>query len=229
MRWVAIALLVCGGTAVWAQKKAVDAKGAVEDFGGLARYRDANAELAPEAAGRVVFFGDSITDAWPIGTTYFVGKPYVNRGISGQTTPQMLLRFRQDVIDLHPATVVILAGTNDIAGNTGPETDEQIEGNLASMNDLAQAHGIAVVMASILPVAKYPWKPELTPAARIRGINAWMGDYCDVNDCTYLDYYNALVDPATGGMKDGTSRDGVHPNAAGYAIMEPLAAAALAQ
>ncbi len=202
------------------------------DWPQLGRYRAANAALAPVAAGeqRVVFYGDSITDGWgrKAGTesTFFPGKPYVNRGISGQTTPQMVVRFRQDVIDLHPAAVVILAGTNDIAGNTGPMTPEMTEDNFRSMADLAKANGIKVILASITPAFDYPWKRGMEPAPKIKALNAWMKDYCEQNGYTYLDYYTSLTD-AEGGMKPGTSSDGVHPTAKGYAIMEPLAQAAI--
>ena len=199
----------------------------VDDFGNLKRYAAANAELPPQTAGRVVFFGDSITDAWVSnGGTFFPGKPYVNRGISGQTTPQMLVRFRQDVIDLHPEAVVILAGTNDIAGNTGPSTLEMIEDNLRSMAELAQANGIRVILASVLPAADYPWRKGLEPAPKIKTLNQWMANYCAEKKITYLDYYSSMADEV-GGMKPGISKDGVHPNAAGYAIMEPLAQKAI--
>jgi lysophospholipase L1-like esterase len=202
------------------------------DWPQLGRYKAANAALAPAAAGeqRVVFYGDSITDGWgrKAGTesTFFPGKPYVNRGISGQTTPQMVVRFRQDVINLHPAAVVILAGTNDIAGNTGPMTPEMTEDNFRSMADLAHANGIKVILASITPAFDYPWKRGMEPAPKIRALNAWLKDYCEQNGYTYLDYYTALTDDE-GGMKLGTSSDGVHPTAKGYAIMEPLAQAAI--
>ena len=193
------------------------------DFGGLKRYREANAALSPTEKGRVVFFGDSITDAWTLnGGKFFPGKPYVNRGISGQTTPQMLIRLRQDVISLHPEAVVILAGTNDIAGNTGPSTLAMIEDNLTSMTELAQANHIRVVIASVLPAADYPWHRGQEPAAKIRDLNTWIAEYCKQKKATYLDYYSAMVDE-NGAMKPGISKDGVHPNAAGYAIMEPLA------
>ena len=201
----------------------------LDDFAGLHRYASANATLAPMEKGRVVFFGDSITDAWTAnGGTFFPGKPYVNRGISGQTTPQMLVRFRQDVIDLHPAAVVILAGTNDIAGNTGPSTLEMIEDNLTSMAELAHANGIHVILASVLPAADYPWRKGLEPAPKIKALNQWIADYCAQKKFTYLDYYTAMAGP-DGGMKPGISIDGVHPNAAGYAIMEPLAETAIAK
>jgi lysophospholipase L1-like esterase len=198
------------------------------DWPELGRYRAANETLSPDPA-RVVFYGDSITDAWTRnGGTFFPGKPYVNRGISGQTTAQMLVRFRQDVINLHPATVVILAGTNDIAGNTGPATPEMIEDNFRSMNELAKANGIRVILASVLPAADYPWKKGMDPAPKIAALNKWLAAYCAEQHLTYLDYYTPMAD-AAGGMKSGLSLDGVHPNAAGYAIMEPLAQAALDQ
>src|ERR1700727_1264393 len=168
------------------------------DWPQLGRYRAENAALVPAAAGeqRVVFYGDSITDGWGrrAGTRdFFPGKSYVNRGISGQTTPQMVVRFRQDVIDLHPAAVVILAGTNDIAGNTGPMTPQTTEDHFRSMIDLAKANGIQVIVASITPAADYPWRPGLAPAAKIRALNNWLQGYCVTRSVTYLDYYSALV------------------------------------
>jgi len=201
----------------------------LQDWAQLGRYRAADLALPAAAPGRVVFYGDSITDAWEYnGGSFFPGKPYVNRGISGQTTPQMLVRFRQDVVDLHPETVVILAGTNDIAGNTGPSTTEMIEDNFKSMTEIAKANGIRVILASVTPVAKYPWRPEvLDTAAKVEAINAWLKDYCAQEKLTYLDYWTAMAGP-DGGMKPGISKDGVHPNAAGYAIMQPMAEAAIA-
>lgn len=204
-----------------------------DDFGQLARYRDADATLAPPAAGedRVVFFGDSITDIWKLDDS-FPGKHYVNRGIGGQTTSQMLVRFRQDVIDLHPKVVVILAGTNDIAGNTGPISNSDIEANLASLADLASVHGIYVVYASILPVHNYTDKAKdffaQRPPARILELNTWLKDYCAKNKIVYLDYFSALVDDK-GMLKKDLADDGLHPNAAGYKIMAPLAEAAIAR
>jgi lysophospholipase L1-like esterase len=200
------------------------------DWPQLGRYRAENAELvAAPGEQRVVFYGDSITDGWGrrAGTgDFFPGKPYVNRGISGQTTPQMVVRFRQDVIDLHPAAVVILAGTNDVAGNTGPMTPEMTEENLESMIDLAKANGIRVIVASITPAADYPWRPGLGPVAKIHTLNAWLQAYCAAHGATYVDYFSAMADE-NGGMKPGISFDGVHPNAKGYAIMMPLAQAAI--
>jgi lysophospholipase L1-like esterase len=202
-----------------------------DDFGQLARYREANAALGPPTAGenRVVFFGDSITDIWKL-ADYFPGKPYINRGIGGQTTPQMLVRFRQDVIDLQPKVVSILAGTNDIAGNTGPMRNEDIEANLASMTELARQHGIHLVLASLLPVHNYTEKSKdffaQRPQARILELNQWIKDYCAKNNIVYLDYFSALVDDH-GMMKKDLADDGLHPNAAGFKVMAPLAEAAI--
>jgi len=204
-----------------------------DDYGQLARYREANAALAPPAAGenRVVFFGDSITDIWHL-DQYFPGKPYVNRGIGGQTTPQMLVRFRQDVIDLHPKVVVVLAGTNDIAGNTGPMRNEDIEANYTSMAELARANGIRLVFASVLPVHNYTEKSKdffaQRPGARILALNEWLKDYCAKNRLVYLDYFSALVDDK-GMLKRQLADDGLHPNDAGYKIMVPLAEGAIAK
>jgi lysophospholipase L1-like esterase len=201
------------------------------DWPQLGRYKAENAALGSAASGeqRVVFYGDSITDGWgrrPDTGEFFPGKPYVNRGISGQTTPQMVVRFRQDVINLHPAAVVILAGTNDVAENTGPMTPEMTEDNFRSMIDLARANGIRVIIASITPAADYPWRPGAAPAGKIVTLNNWLRGYCVTRSVTYLDYYSAMVGE-DGGMKEGISFDGVHPNAKGYAIMGPLAQAAI--
>jgi len=201
------------------------------DWAYLQRYRAENAALSPPRAGehRVVFMGNSITEGWTkYFPTMFAGKPYINRGIGGQTTPQMLVRFRQDVIALKPAVVVILAGTNDIAGNTGPSTIEMIEDNLASMAELAQANGIAVVLSSVLPVFDYPWRPGLTPAPKIVALNAWMKQYAAAHGAVYLDYHSAMADGRQG-MKSDLASDGVHPNEAGYRIMAPLAEQAIAE
>jgi lysophospholipase L1-like esterase len=203
-----------------------------DDFGELARYRGADAALKPPAPGetRVVFFGDSITDIWHL-DEYFPGKPYINRGISGQTTPQMLIRFRQDVIDLHPKVVVILAGTNDIAGNTGPMRLEDIEANYTSFADLARANGIRVVLSSVLPVHNYtPQSVNMYAGrspAKILELNRWLKSYVAAHSgCIYLDYFNAMVDDR-GLLKRDLAEDGLHPNAAGYKIMAPLAEAAI--
>ena len=201
------------------------------DWAWLARYREANAKLGAPAAGetRVVFIGDSITDAWPRNPElFFPGKSYIGRGISGQTTPQMLLRFQQDVVALKPKVVVINAGTNDIAGNTGPSTLEMIEDNLKSMAQIAAANGIKVVLASVTPAYDYPWKQGLEPAEKIVALNEWMQSYCVQQGCVYCDYFTALADEKHA-MKEGLSSDGVHPNKAGYAIMQSIAEKAIAQ
>ena len=191
----------------------------------LSKYRDDDAKLGPPGLteNRVVFMGDSITEGWGMtDAPYFAKKSYVNRGISGQTTSQMLVRFRQDVIALKPAAVVILAGTNDIAENGGIITLEAIEDNLHSMVDLANAYGIRVVMSSVLPAYDYPWKPGLQPVPKIAALNQWMEKFCRQKHLVYLDYYSVMVD-GKGAMREGLSGDGVHPTPAGYALMEPLA------
>ncbi len=201
----------------------------LSDWPNLARYAEADATLpAPEPGEqRVVFMGDSITDGWKL-NEYFPGKPYVNRGISGQTTPQMLIRFRPDVVDLKPAAVVILAGTNDIAGNTGSMTSKMIEDNLASMADIARANHVAVVLASVTPV--YPAGNrrffDERPPEKIVELNRWIKSYCAAHRLVYLDYFSALVGP-DGYLRRELSQDGLHPNAAGYKLMAPLAQAAL--
>jgi len=186
------------------------------DFGGLTHYEAANTVLSSPAPGenRVVFIGDSITESWKIEGPYgtFPGKPYINRGIGGQTTPQMLVRFRQDVIELQPTVVVIMGGTNDIAGNTGHMTLEQIENNLASMADLATVHGIRVVLCSVTPTVDYPWNQ--------------IENYAAQKGYVYVDYYSALKDEH-GGLPPWLSKDGVHPLPTGFAIMAPLAEAGI--
>jgi lysophospholipase L1-like esterase len=201
------------------------------DWANLQKFRDANAKLSPPVnnENRVVFLGNSITEGWaPYFPTMFPGKPYIGRGIGGQTTPQMLVRFRQDVIDLKPKVVVILAGTNDIAGNTGPSTLEMIEDNIASMAELAKENGIRAVLSSVLPVYDYPWKPGLEPAPKIIALNQWIKDYARKHGAVYLDYHSAMAD-ARGGMRPELASDGVHPNEAGYRIMAPLAERAIAE
>ena len=197
------------------------------DFGGLAHFKEANAMLAAPKPDedRVVFMGDSITQGWKLDES-FPGKPYINRGIGGQTTPQMLVRFRQDVIDLKPNVVVILAGINDIAGNTGPMTLEQTEGNIASMAELARTNGIRVVLCSVLPAFDFPWAPGLTPEPKVVEVNAWMKQYAADKGDVYVDYYSAMRDER-GGLPPTLSKDGVHPLPAGYAIMTPLAEAGI--
>jgi lysophospholipase L1-like esterase len=203
-----------------------------DDFGELARYRGADAALGPPAAGenRVVFMGDSITDYWKL-ADYFPAKPYLNRGIDGQTTSQMLVRFRQDVIELDPRVLVVLAGTNDVAGVTGPTRNEDIEANFASMAELARLHHIRVIFSSLLPVNNYTEDAKesfaLRPHERILALNRWLQDYCAKNKLVYLDYFSALVDDK-GMLKRDLSDEGLHPNAAGYKIMAPLAAKAIA-
>lgn len=200
------------------------------DWPNLQKFAKANAELAPPAAGekRVVFMGNSITEGWaPKFAELFPGKPYIGRGISGQTTPQMLIRFRQDVVALKPAVVVILAGTNDIAGNTGPSTLEMIEDNLASMAEIAQANGIRVVMCSVLPVFDYPWKPGLEPAPKIVALNNWIRAYAKSHKAQYADFHTAMADSRQGLPKE-LAADGVHPNLAGYKVMGPIVEQAIA-
>ncbi len=202
------------------------------DFGWLARYKDADAQLPKPQPDekRVVFMGDSITEGWhfnePDGS--FAGKPYINRGISGQTSPQMLVRFRQDVVDLQPAVVVILAGTNDVAGNTGPMTVEQTEDNISDMAEIAAANHIRVVLCSVLPAFDFPWQPGLEPAPKILTVNAWMKSFAADKGYVYVDYHTAMKDDRNG-LPANLSKDGVHPNAAGYAIMAPLAEAGIAK
>ena len=204
-----------------------------DDYGQLARYRDANAALKPPAPNetRVVFFGDSITDIWRLDES-FPGKPYINRGIGGQTTSQMLVRFREDVIDLQPKAVVILAGTNDIAGNTGPISNEDIEANLMSLAELARAHDIRIIFSSILPVHNYTPESQDFFAQRSRdrilALNHWIKDYCVANNLVYLDYFDAMVDDK-GMLKRDLANDGLHPNKAGFAIMTPMAEKAIEQ
>ncbi len=203
----------------------------LNNFGELTRYRGADAALGAPKPGenRVVFYGDSITDMWKIADS-FPGKPYINRGISGQTTSQMLVRLRQDVIDLHPKVVVILAGTNDIAGNTGPISLEDIEGNMTSITELARANHIAVVWSSVTPVNNYTPRSQdffaTRSPAKILELNRWLKQYCADNHLVYLDYFSAMVDK-DGLLRRDLAEDGLHPNPAGYAIMAPLAEAAI--
>jgi lysophospholipase L1-like esterase len=211
----------------------------LRDWAQLARYHDANKEAkSKNAPVQVVFLGDSITDSWsnPAFGGFFPGKPYLNRGISGQTTPQMLIRMQPDVLAFKPQAMVLLAGTNDIAGNTGPMTNEDIENNVASIAQLAAANGVKVVLASILPVSDYHVSPQpgaipqtaRRPPERINALNAWLKDYASAHGHVYLDYFSAMVDNR-GMLKTELSADDLHPTAAGYAIMAPLAEAAIAK
>lgn len=207
------------------------------DWPNLKRYAEANSKLAPPAKGeiRVVFMGDSITDSWKL-EEYFPSKPYVNRGISGQTTPQMLVRFRPDVLELKPKVVVILAGTNDIAGNTGPMSLEAIQANYATMAELAKAHGIKVVFSSILPISDYNKNAQGQQIVRsvqrqpdkILALNKWMKDYAAAKKHIYLDYFSAIADEK-GFLKADLANDGLHPHAGGYKLMAPLAQKAIDQ
>ncbi|MDT7688165.1 MAG: hypothetical protein QOE46_924 [Acidobacteriota bacterium] len=217
--------------------QAARAEAILKDWPALSRYREANAKVAAPSKDepRVVFMGDSITDGWddPRYGGFFPGKPYIDRGISGQTTPQMLIRFRPDVIALRPRVVVILAGTNDLAGNTGPTTLEAIEDNLTSMAELARANGIRVVLSSLLPVSDYEKRDGQAiiqtmrrPPAQIRALNEWMKSYAAAHGSVYLDYFKAMADEH-GFLKDELSDDGLHPNAKGYEVMSPLAEQAI--
>jgi lysophospholipase L1-like esterase len=218
----------------------------LQDWNQLGRYHRANEELMQQSANpkRVVFLGDSITDFWKLADS-FPGKPFVNRGIGGQTTPQMLVRMYPDVIDLKPAAMVLHAGTNDIARNTGPATAEMIEQNIMAIAELAQLHGIKVILCSILPISDYPFlrhqnehppvapngpprikMTEGRPPADILRLNAWIKDYAARSNATYVDYFTPMVDEK-GWLKDAYSGDGLHPNAEGYKVMAPIIAAAI--
>jgi len=200
-----------------------------QDWANLNRFKAENANVVLPTPGekRVVFMGNSITEGWiNMHPEFFAGKFYINRGISGQTTPQMLIRFRDDVIKLKPKVVVILAGTNDIAGNTGPSTLEMIEDNLISMAQLARANDIKVILCSVLPVYDYPWKPGMEPAQKIIDLNKLIKSYTEKSGMIYLDFFSAMVDERKG-LKAQYSKDGVHPNEAGYNVMEPLTEVAI--
>jgi len=200
-----------------------------QDVNQLGYYHAANELLKSQPAEphRVVFLGDSITEGWKI-AEFFPGKPYVNRGVSGQTTSQMLVRTFPDVIDLHPAVVIILAGTNDIAANNGPETMQMVEENIQAISELSQKHGIKVILCSVLPVSNYTNQPQTPrhPPAQIVALNKWLHDYAGRTGALYCDYYSALVDQRVF-LKQGYSEDGLHPNANGYGLMAPLAEASI--
>ncbi len=199
------------------------------DWSNLCNFRADNLALArlPADPRRVVFMGDSITQNWLLAHPDFFANHLVNRGISGQTTPQMLIRFRADVIALHPAAVHILAGVNDIAGNTGPSTLAAIEGNIAGMVEIARANGVRVILASPLPADGFSWAPTARPATDIRALNSWIRDYAARNHIAYADYYTPMATPS-GGLKPELTLDGVHPNKRGYELMEPIARTAIA-
>jgi len=200
-----------------------------QDWPNLGKYTKENADLdlPTSEENRVVFMGNSITESWKsMRPKYFLNKNYVNRGISGQTTPQMLVRFRADVVNLKPKVVVILAGTNDIAGNTGKSTIAMISNNIKSMLEIAQANGIKVIVSSVLPVFDYPWKKGLHPADKIIALNGILKSFALNNNAIYLDYFTAMVDDKKG-LKDALTYDGVHPNVAGYEVMESMAEAAI--
>lgn len=200
----------------------------LEDYGSLCRYRQPNATLSPATANRVVFMGDSITESWIASDPGLFTNDVIDRGVSGQTTPQMLVRFRQDVIDLHPAVVHILAGTNDIAGNTGPTTLATIENNIKSMVELARANHIRVILGALTPAASYPWQPSVQPVDTIRALNDWIKAYAKENGLVYVDYFSPLDDGHRGFIAKW-SLDGVHPNPDGYAEMGKLARQAIKQ
>ncbi|MBC7400770.1 MAG: SGNH/GDSL hydrolase family protein [Mucilaginibacter sp.] len=202
-----------------------------KDWPNIKKYEQANSTVAaPEKSEkRVVYMGDSIPDFW-IGNdpTFFADKGYYDRGISGQTTGQMLVRFREDVINLKPAVVVILAGINDIAENNGPSKLEDVMGNIMSMAELARANKIKVVLSSVTPAAAFPWRQTIDPKEKVKALNEMLKAYCDKNNFIYLDYFTAMVDENRG-LPTTLSKDGVHPNLEGYKIMEPLAEKAIAQ
>jgi len=226
-RWSFLCLTVLAATTL--SVSTMQAQPPNPDWANLARYHADNARLGLPKPGeqRVVFMGNSITEGWASHfAVMFPGKPYIGRGISGQTTPQMLVRFRQDVVALKPAVVVILGGTNDIAGNTGPSSLGMIEDNIASMAEIAQANGIRVVLSSVLPVFDYPWKPGLEPAPKIMALNAWIKQYARTHNAVYLDYHTSMADQRMG-LEREYGDDGVHPNMIGYRTMAPLAEAAI--
>ncbi|WP_242091691.1 SGNH/GDSL hydrolase family protein [Aestuariivivens sediminicola] len=202
-----------------------------QDWGNLKRYQSENLALGkPDPdAHRVVFMGNSITEGWKtLRPEYFSERPYINRGISGQTTPQMLLRFRQDVVNLSPSVVVILAGINDIAENTGPTTIEMIMDNIISMAEIAISNRIKVVLCSVLPAFDFPWRPGLNPSGKVIRLNALLQEYAKAHDLEYVDYFSAMADERNG-LEQSLGDDGVHPNAKGYAIMEQLLEKTLSQ
>lgn len=201
------------------------------DWANLKKYAADNERLKSMSSTekRIVFMGNSITESWKtVDSSFFTGKPYINRGISGQTTPQILVRFREDVIELKPAVVVILAGINDIAENTGPIALENIFGNIVSMVELAKANDIKVILSSVLPCAEITWRPDLKPAEKVVKLNGMIKSYAAKNNIVYVDYYSAMVNERKG-LKGEYTNDGVHPTLAGYKVMEPLVEDAIAR
>ena len=202
-----------------------------QDWANLSRFEKENAQMSTPAddENRIVFFGNSITEGWlQDSMSFFYSKSYINRGISGQTTPQMLIRFRSDVVDLKPKVVVILAGINDIAGNTGPSTLEMIMDNIKSMAEIAKANGIKVVLCSVLRAAHIPWRSNMEAVTKVMKLNQMIKAYTTENGVIYLDYFTAMADEQNG-LKQALTHDGVHPNLTGYKIMEPLAEEAVAK
>jgi acyl-CoA thioesterase I len=222
--WLLLLLLATGGAGA-ADTVSATLAHLSGDWAALNHYREANAALKPDNS-RVVFMGDSITENWAREPRFAANPHFVGRGVSGQTTQQMLVRFRADVIDLRPAVVHIMGGTNDVAENTGPETDAEIQDAIASMVQLALANHIKVLLASIPPAADIPWRPGLTPAPRISRLNAWIRAYAREVGVRYVDYWSVMA-TADGAMKAGLADDGLHPNSAGYAVMEPVMLAAV--
>ncbi|HVI99215.1 MAG TPA: SGNH/GDSL hydrolase family protein [Sphingomonas sp.] len=232
MRMIGIALAVLVSNAAIAQEapKLDPVEERIHnDWAEMARYRPANAKLKPTPGHpRIVFIGDSITDWWRSGEPSFWTPGRIDRGIGGQTTPQMLVRFRQDVLDLHPDVVHIMGGTNDIGGNTGPMTLADTEANVRTMVELAQAHGIRVIIGSVPPADRFPWKPSVETGKTIVALNAWLKGYAARTGCVYADYWSALKGDGLG-IRTGLSGDGVHPTTEGYKVMAPVAEAAIAQ
>jgi lysophospholipase L1-like esterase len=202
------------------------AENLARDFPDLCHYKPDNAAILKDGHPKAVFMGDSITEGWGVGDPSLFSRGVVDRGISGQTSPQMLARFYQDVVALHPKVVHIMAGTNDVAGNTGPSSPDDFKNNIRAMVDLARANHIQVVLASILPAERFPWRPDLQPVEQIRQLNAWLKQFANQRQLIYADYFSSLT-TASGAFRPELSNDGVHPNSDGYAAMRPIADAAL--
>ncbi len=211
-----------------AERTRADARRQANDWADLCRYRLEDESDARAGGVRAVFIGNSITELWRAADPAFFDHGVVNRGLSGQTSGQTLLRFQQDVVALHPRAVHILVGTNDVAGNNGPNRPEDLENNIRAMTAIARANGIRVILGSITPAGVIPWRAAIHPTTRIRELNVWMAAFAKAQGAIYVDYYTALAGP-DGAMKPGISRDGVHPKVSGYRLMEPLARAALVQ